>query len=101
MQGLKTCRKAKPGHFWCLKVSGDSMAPGILDGDIVALVRRDPKPGDIVAALVDETTVTLKRLVKDRNRMVLRAANAKYKDIVPQRLESQGVVVGVIRRNLS
>jgi len=66
-------RKPKPGHFWCLRVTGDSMSPGILDGDVVALVRRDPKPGDIVAALVDDTTVTLKKLVKERGRTILRA----------------------------
>ena len=54
--------------------------------------------GHVVAALVDETTVTLKRLVKEKGRVILRAMNSKYKDIVPQRLESQGVVVGLIRR---
>ena len=74
---------------------------GILDGDLVALVRRDPRPGDLIAALVDETTTTLKRMVSERGRTLLRAENPRYPDIVPERLESQGVVVGVIRRNLA
>jgi len=92
-------RHPRPHHFWFLRVTGDSMnGAHILDGDLVALVRREPRPGDIIAALVDETTTTLKRLVREHGRMLLRAANPRYPDIVPARLESQGVVVGVIRR---
>jgi repressor LexA len=92
-------RRLRPGHFWFLRVTGDSMTgAGILDGDLVALARKEPQPGDIIAALVDETTTTLKRFVKERGRTLLRAANPLYADIVPRRLESQGVAVGVIRR---
>jgi repressor LexA len=95
-------RRLRPGFFWFLRVMGDSMTgANILDGDLVALVRKDPRPGDIIAALVDETTTTLKRFVKERGRTLLRAANPRYADIVPQRLESQGVVVGVIRRQVA
>jgi repressor LexA len=92
-------RKSRAGNFWFLRVTGDSMAgANIFDGDLVALSRREPRPGDIIAALVDETTTTLKRFVKERDRTLLRAANPRYADIEPQRLESQGVVVGMIRR---
>jgi repressor LexA len=94
--------RPRPGHFWFLRVTGDSMiGANILDGDLVALVRKDPRPGDIIAALVDETTTTLKRYVKERGRTLLRAANPRYADLAPLRLESQGVVVGVIRRKVS
>ena len=55
-------RRARPDHFWFLRVRGDSMIDAhILDGDLVALERREPRPGDIIAALVDETETTLKR----------------------------------------
>ena len=93
-------RRARPDHFWFLRVRGDSMIDAhILDGDLVALERREPRPGDIIAALVDETETTLKRLVRVGGRLILRAANARYADIIPTRgLESQGVVVGLIRR---
>jgi repressor LexA len=97
--GVKTTRAH---HFWLLRVTGDSMTgANIVDGDLVALVRREPKPGDIIAALVDETTTTLKRLVRVRGRSVLRAENPRYPDLTPERIESQGVVVGVIRRNVT
>jgi len=93
-------RRPEPNQVWALRVRGDSMIDAhILDGDLVVLERREPREGDIIAALVDETTTTLKRLVHLRGRAVLRAANKRYRDIVPeQRLESQGVMVGLIRR---
>jgi len=95
-------RKPRPNHFWFLRVIGDSMiGANICDGDLVALVRREPRPGDIIAALVDETTTTLKRLVKERGRMLLRAENPRYPDLTPARIEAQGVVVGVVRRKMS
>ena len=92
-------KNAKPQQLWALRVRGDSMIDaGILDGDIVIMARRDPKPGDVIAALVDDTEVTLKRLVKERGRMLLRAANPRYPDLAPRKIETQGVMVGVIRR---
>ena len=92
-------RRPRPHQCWALRVQGDSMVDAhILDGDLVVLERREPRRGDIIAALVDDTTTTLKRLVHVGGRPVLRAENKRYKDIVPERLESQGVLVGVIRR---
>lgn len=95
-------RNPRPDHFWGLRVTGDSMVnAAILDGDLALMVRREPRPGDIIAALVDDTDVTLKRLVKERGRTLLRAANPRYPDLVPQKLEAQGVLVGVVRRNVA
>jgi repressor LexA len=93
-------RRPGPNQVWALRVSGDSMIGAhIMDGDLVVLERREPRTGDIIAALVDEATTTLKRLVHVRGRAVLRAENRRYRDIVPERrLESQGVLVGLIRR---
>jgi repressor LexA len=90
-----------PAHpIWALRVRGDSMIGAhICDGDVAVLERREPRAGEIIAALVDETTTTLKRLVYVRGRAVLRPENPRYRDIVPEaRLESQGVLVGLIRR---
>jgi repressor LexA len=95
-------RRAAPHQVWALRVSGDSMVDAhIVDGDIVVLERREPREGDIIAALVDETTTTLKRLVHLRGRPILRAANKRYRDIIPESLESQGVLVGLIRRGVA
>ncbi len=85
--------------YWALAVSGDSMIGAhIVAGDIALLETREPKPGEIIAALVDGTTTTLKRYVVERGRPLLRAANPRYPDLKPERLESQGVLVGLIGR---
>jgi len=91
----------RASQLWALQVQGDSMiGAGILTGDLAIMIKREPKPGDIIAALVDGTTSTLKRLVKVRDRLVLRAENKRYHDIAPERLEAQGVLIGVIRRSI-
>jgi len=92
-------RPARSHLLWGLKIKGDSMIDAqIADGDLGIFERREPRVGEIIAALVDETTVTLKRLVEVRGRRVLRAENKNYADIVPATgLECQGVLVGVIR----
>lgn len=100
--GVFRVTKADPEHFWFLRVTGDSMSgANILDGDLVALVRREARPGDIIAALVDENTTFLKRFIIERDRVILRAANPSYPDFSPTQLECQGVVVGVIRRQIA
>ena len=70
----------------------------ILDGDIAILEHNTSvKAGDVVAALIDNES-TLKVLVKERGKAFLRAANRKYKDMIPaQELVIQGVLVGLIR----
>jgi repressor LexA len=87
-------------NLWALRVTGDSMiGANIQSGDLGIFERREPHPGDIIAALVDGTSTTLKRLVKVRGQLVLRAENKNYADIVPtERLECQGVMVGLVRR---
>lgn len=86
-------------QYWALQVSGDSMIGAhIVDGDIAIMESREPHPGEIIAALVDETTTTLKRYVVEQGRALLRAANPRYPDIVPDRLECHGVMVSLIGR---
>ena len=93
-------RRARQPHVWALRVSGDSMINAhILPGDLAVFERRPPRAGDIIAALVDETTTTLKRLRYDKGVAVLQAENPRYRDIIPQNgLVCQGVLVGVIRQ---
>jgi repressor LexA len=95
-------RNPRAQRLFALKVRGDSMIDAhILPGDLVLCEWREPKLGEVIAALVDDTTVTLKKLVKERGRLLLRAANPAYADIKPDRIEAQGVVVGVIRQKVA
>lgn len=86
---------AKP---FALRVRGDSMTGAhICDGDYVVLEQREPRPRDIVAALIDGES-TLKRYVIEKGRPCLRAENPHYPDLIPAReLTIQGVMVGLVR----
>lgn len=83
---------------FALKVRGDSMIDAhICNGDTVILEFREPRKGDIVAALIDGET-TLKRYVVEKGKPFLRAENADYPDLVPAReLVIQGVLVALLR----
>jgi len=83
-----------------LEVRGDSMIEEqIRDGDLVIYeARSNPRNGDTVVALIEGEEATLKKFYKERNRVRLQPANAKYKPIYTTRVEIQGVVIGVIRR---
>jgi repressor LexA len=84
---------------FALKVRGDSMIDAhICSGDTVILEFREPRRGDIVAALIDGET-TLKRYLLDRGRPFLRAENPDFPDLIPaQELVIQGVMVALLRQ---
>jgi repressor LexA len=69
----------------------------ICDGDTVILEFREPRKGDIVAALIDGET-TLKRYLVERGHPFLRAENPRFPDLIPAReLIIQGVLVALLR----
>jgi repressor LexA len=92
--GLKKGQRA-----FALKVRGDSMiGAGINDGDLVVLELKEPRHGDIVAALIDGET-TLKRYVFSHGRPHLKAENPNFPNLIPLReLVVQGVMVALIRK---
>lgn len=83
---------------FALKVRGDSMIDAhICNGDTVILEFREPRKGDIVAALIDGET-TLKRYLIEKGQPFLRAENQAYPDLIPAReLIIQGVLVALLR----
>jgi repressor LexA len=85
-------------HSFAVRVRGDSMINAhIVDGDIAILEKREPRHGDIVAALIDGET-TLKRYLLQKGLPFLRAENPRYPDLIPaQELEVQGVLSGLVR----
>ena len=89
---------SNPTRAFAVRVRGDSMIDaGIFSGDIVVLENKEPRGGDIVAALIDGES-TLKRLVLEKGRTYLKAENAAYPDLHPmEKLDIQGVVVSVLR----
>jgi repressor LexA len=90
------------GEHYVLEVEGDSMInAGILDGDYVVIKRTDnAQSGEIVVALVDGDTATLKRLRKKGASIALEAANPAYKTRIynADEVAVQGRLVGLMRR---
>jgi repressor LexA len=85
-----------------LRVQGDSMIDEqIRDGDFVVVERQDvASDGDTVVALIDGGEATLKRFFRDGAEVRLQPANPTMQAIIvpADKLQVQGVVVGVIRK---
>jgi repressor LexA len=84
---------------FALKVRGESMiGANICDGDVVILEAKEPRPRDIVAALIDGET-TLKRFVVEKGQPYLHAENDNFPDLIPAtELIIQGVMQALIRQ---
>ena len=91
--------RRRPPQSFALRVRGDSMIDAnIFDGDMVVIEPGQPKPGDIVAALIDGET-TLKRLVRQGNKTYLKAENPAYPELYPvSELTVQGIARSVVRK---
>ncbi|ESQ82824.1 umuDC operon protein-like protein [Asticcacaulis sp. AC466] len=90
------------GEHYLLEIEGDSMInAGILNGDFVVIKKTDTaQTGEIVVALVDDETATLKRLRKKGGSIALEAANPNYKTQIYNdgQVKVQGRLVGLMRR---
>lgn len=89
-----------PSKTVLIKVKGDSMIDaGIHPGDTVVVEKRvSANVGDIIVAILDNE-FTLKRLDREKGRVVLRPQNKAYPVIRPKGdLEIFGVVVGQFRK---
>jgi repressor LexA len=84
---------------FALKVRGNSMIDAhICSGDTVILEFKEPRKGDIVAALIDGET-TLKRYLVEKGKPFLRAENSDFPDLIPaQELVIQGVLIALMRK---
>lgn len=93
----------REGRMFALRVRGDSMIDEqIRDHDLIILQsQQTAENGQTVVALIDGSDATVKRFYGSRNHVRLEPANPTYKPIVirpPERVQIQGVVVGVIRK---
>ena len=90
------------GEHYLLEIEGDSMInAGILNGDYVVIKKTDTaQSGEIVVALVDGDTATLKRLRRKGASIALEAANPAYKTRIynADEVRVQGRLVGLMRK---
>jgi len=85
---------------FALKVQGDSMTgDGIFDGDYVVCKRsQTASNGKIVAAIVDNENVTVKRFYKEPDTIRLEPSNPDYQPIYTKNCRIAGIVVGLMRK---
>ena len=90
------------GEFYILIADGESMInAGISPGDYVFIEKtRSARDGDIVVALVDNETTTLKRMYLDRasRRVILHPENDSMPDQYYDSIEIQGVARHVLKK---
>lgn len=88
--------------LFALRIKGDSMnGMGILNGDIVVVRKKSTaEHGEVVVVIIDGDA-TLKRFIKEGSKILLRAENPAYSDIVlssASSIQIAGKLVGVIRK---
>ena len=90
----------KSGNLFCLKVTGKSMIDAYIDdGDLVVIERTETaNSGEMVVALLEDGTVTLKRLRREKDRVLLVPENPAFKPIEVKEVRIIGRVAGVIRK---
>ncbi|MCB9866859.1 MAG: transcriptional repressor LexA [Phycisphaerales bacterium] len=91
---------ASNADTFVLRVRGDSMIDEqIRDGDYVVVERRNTaRNGDTVVALLPDGEATLKTFYREKDRIRLQPANDAFEPIYADRVDIQGIVIGVIRR---
>ena len=89
----------KPSQTFLVNVKGDSMIDaGLMPGDTIIVERATTAhAGDIVVAIVHDA-YTVKRLVTEGRKFVLKPENKAYPILRPEPLEIVGVVVGSFRK---
>lgn len=87
-------------NAYMLKVKGDSMIESLIaDGDLVVVEKTEyAKDGDMVVALLEDGTATLKKFYRHKNYVRLQPANKSYKPLLVKSVIIQGKVLGVIRK---
>ena len=98
-----SARAVRPSHFPAILVLGFVLlAAGLARADDYVVVRAQPTAdsGDIVVAGIPGEEATVKTLLRKRNKVVLRPANAAMVDLLfrPDEVTIYGKVVSLIRR---
>lgn len=83
-----------------LRVQGESMIKaGIFDGDYIMVREQDTaNDGDIVVALIEKESATVKRFFKEKDRIRLQPENDTMEPFYETEVEILGKVIGIYRQ---
>ena len=87
-------------EIFVLEVAGDSMIDdGISNGDCVICKRaKTASNGQMVVAIIEDNTATLKRFYKENGRVRLQPANDEYKPIYSDNCRIEAIVLGLLKK---
>ena len=85
---------------YVLQVKGNSMIDDhILDGDFIVVEKTNTaNNGEVVVALVNKESATLKRMYREKDQIRLEPANSTMKPIYVKDVAVQGIVKGLFRK---
>ena len=93
---------AESGEFFALKIKGDSMAPVLIEEDIVIIKKQDDfDSGDIVVAIVNGDEATVKKAKKSENSILLQPFNTNYEPLIFTKEEMDTIpvkIVGIVKQ---
>lgn len=93
---------ADGGEFFALKVKGDSMAPVLIEDDIVIIKKQDDfENGDIVVAIVNGDEATIKKGKKSESKILLQPFNTNYDPLIFTEEEIDTIpvrIVGIVKQ---
>lgn len=88
---------AESGEFFALKVKGDSMAPVLIEDDIVIIKKQDDfENGDIVVAIVNGDEATIKKGKKSESKILLQPFNTNYDPLIFTEEEMDTIPVRIV-----
>jgi phage repressor protein C with HTH and peptisase S24 domain len=82
----------KSTHLFALKVVGDSMEPGLWEGDLIVMNQADTTPRDESVFVVNfEGEIVIKRLLRNNGQWWLSSDNPRYR---PKLCDENSLLVG-------
>lgn len=88
---------AHRGEFFALRIKGDSMEPRFVEGDVVIVRKQQTADsGDIVVALVNGDSATIKKLKRHQNGITLVPSNSAYEPMYYSNEEIMEMPVNIL-----
>ena len=78
-EGYEVADVASPDEYFFLRVTGDSMAPQIMEGDLALIhLQEDVENGEVAVVMIENQLSSLKRVLKQAGGILLQPFNTSY-----------------------
>ena len=85
-------------NYFCVQIKGDSMAPQLIEGDIVLVKRQDDVDnGQLAVVVINDEEATIKKVKKGRDYIELISSNPAYDSRIIEEIYLEGLhIVGQV-----